>query len=144
LFRFFNARKEVTLMLQNYTQEVWKTENKFKFTMLDMIPELTGLIDIQWASLFEIFFKRNAQYDMFFFRDTLKVLKGSIYYQSVLAYAAQHELPDKHGIISSSNATSVLFIRRGAQITQYKIKGKVTDEQIYQQFNINYIWSNDL
>lgn len=54
-------------MLQNYTQEVWKTENKFKFTMLDMIPELTGLIDIQWASLFEIFFKRNAQYDMFFF-----------------------------------------------------------------------------
>lgn len=70
-------------MLQNYTQEVWKTENKFKFTMLDMIPELTGLIDIQWASLFEIFFKRNAQYDMFFFRDTLKVLKGSIYYQSV-------------------------------------------------------------
>ena len=57
-------------MLQNYTQEVWKTENKFKFTMLDMIPELTGLIDIQWASLFEIFL--NGMHNMIcFFFETL-------------------------------------------------------------------------
>ncbi|MDR2660982.1 MAG: hypothetical protein LBC17_02930 [Lactobacillaceae bacterium] len=123
-----------------YLQEVLKNKKKFQFTMIDMIPIMRKLNDECWSVLFEIFYNRNGYYDIYFFRDILNFLDDNMTGNEIVIYAAQHELPDKHALAIKNEEIWSILARQKKEIKQYQINSDINESQIYQLFNVNYVW----